>query len=32
MITMTNIEAARRMAAENHVLLSKDAIRTFAEI
>ena len=32
MITMTNMEAARRMAAENHVLLSKEAIRIFAEI
>ena len=32
MTTMTNIEAARRIAAENHVLLSKESLHAFAEI
>ena len=32
MSTMTNIEAARQIAAENHVLLSKESLRAFAEI
>lgn len=29
---MTNIEAARQIAAENHVLLGKESLRAFADI
>lgn len=32
MVTMTNIEAARQIANENHVILSKESLRTFADI